>query len=92
MQDGPSIPQMPQMPSDPSDIGNWIIYAGGSLVAALITLWKINESKNTKAVQKLEDRIDRIDAARDECERDRQRLAGVCGELQRRVDALETKK
>lgn len=75
-------------------------------MSALIWMWKLNESKNSKALEdqkqiisRLEERLDRNDAARDECERDRQRLTGVCGELRsqaevlmRRIDALEQKK
>ena len=89
--------QLPEMPAG-SDAFQWAIYIVGALVSALVWMWKLNESKNSKAleeqkqtIQRLEDRIDRVDASRDECEKDRQRLYGVCGELTRRLEALEKK-
>lgn len=95
MQDDPQIPQLP-IPENINDIWHWVLYIGGALVTALVFMWKLNESKNSKLLEaeiqrreKLEQRLDRIDAAREECEKDRQRLEGVCGELRRRIDALE---
>jgi hypothetical protein len=77
----------------------------GSLVATVTTLWRMNEAKNTLAIESQAKQIARIEgqmlvvqeqaakseAARIECEKDRAVLATKCAVFESRLSEVEHK-
>lgn len=66
---------------------NWILggiaSVVGTLAAAVATLWKMNESKNSKAIDDLRNQVN-------ECTEDREKIRGECTDLRVRIAKLES--
>ena len=93
----------------PDGFFNWVIGAVAAVVTALVatvtTLWRINESKNAKAIESLQLQLTKIetelnvvrenaqicDEARILCERDRASLRTKCEMFEKRLSELEAK-
>jgi hypothetical protein len=99
------------MPSNelPDGFFNWVVGAVAAVVTTLVatvtTLWRVNESKNAKAIEEQSKQIVHIEAelnivrehaktcdeARVLCERDRAVLGAKCEMFEKRLSELEAK-
>ncbi len=75
-----------------------LITAVATMAAAIAAMWKVSESKNTKAIEGLEKRLDSadlryavLDKAKEECEHQRGILVATCDALKDRINRLENK-
>ena len=64
------------------DVKTWLVTAVGTLGTAVLGLWKLNESKNTKAITDLTKRAE-------DCETDRRDLRSTLQKTEVRLAVLE---
>ena len=91
----------------PEGFFGWVITGVGAIIATLVTtvatLWRLNESRNNKAIEEqykqiahvegemkvMREHVSKVEEARLECERDRARLTAKCEIFEERLQRLE---
>ncbi len=84
----PQVPDFPHAPTDlsPGGLINWLL---ASLCAIVVFLWKLNESKNTKAIADIETRLATSETKHQECEADRNHQACELASMTERLNQIE---
>jgi septal ring factor EnvC (AmiA/AmiB activator) len=93
----------------PDGFFGWVLTGIGAIIATLVTtvatLWRLNESRNNKAIEEnykqiahvegelkvMREHVSKVEEARLECERDRARLSAKCEIFEDRLSTLEKK-
>lgn len=81
------------MSEETNGFTGWVLAGIGAVVSTLlsgiITLFRMRESENTKAITKLEHSLIEVSSKADKCEEDRHTLFTSCEVMKFKLDVLE---